>query len=68
MVVVNKLAGTVICISKDLLGEGKKVDQAQLLCRTVKIFNYSNMSVVRFNLSVGIPLSTIGIYLAHKAI
>jgi hypothetical protein len=48
--------------------EKEKVDQAQLSCTAVKNFNYSNMLVLRFNLSVRIPLSTIGIYHAHKAI
>lgn len=68
MVAANKLAGIVICISKDHFRDGKKAGLAQLSCRAVKIFNYSSMLMVRFNLSVRIPLSTTGIYHAHKAI
>lgn len=54
LVSTNKHAGIVICIPKTLLGEGKKVDQAQLLCIAAKFFNYSNMLGLRCNLSVRI--------------
>lgn len=42
------------------------VGQAQLSWIAAKNFNYSNMLVVKFNLSVRIPLSTFGINMHAK--